>query len=204
MTLARDPVEHKRYAEDIEGKLRGRPLLLDNPESKRLVKKRRIKCETNILKSATRRAADSGVLEGLTYQTLLPLHRLWEGYMKDVLGATQYTDFRTPLILDRRANLENALVRADYHGAFLRVVQSKCPSLVGKCGLVVQETLNTFVMMQADNRPATIPKGGCVFSCRISQPAGKDDEWLLFGDQLRQISGLRSSKKFKPKPSVSL
>jgi ribonuclease P protein subunit POP4 len=107
----------------------------------------------------------------------------------------------------RRTNLENALVRADYHGAFLRVVQSKCPSLVGKNGLVVQETLNTFVLIQSDNRSVVIPKTGSIFECRLNQPSQsghKDLEWLLFGDQLRQHSGLRASKKFKPKPSVTL
>lgn len=119
----------------------------------------------------------------------------------------------------RRANLENALLRADYHGAYLRIVQTKCPSLIGKCGIVVQETLNTFVMMQCDSKPLgtvtrphclmssfaslVVPKAGCVFECALAG-VGTPLRWQLFGDQLRQHSGLRSSKKFKSRNTVSM
>jgi ribonuclease P protein subunit POP4 len=111
--------------------------------------------------------------------------------MRDLYSVTQ------------RCNLENALLRADYHGAFLRVVQSKCPSHVGKGGLVVQETLNTFVMIQSDNRPIVIPKNGNVFICGLQLPTLKI-EWHLYGDQMRQHAGFRSSRKYKSKPTISL
>lgn len=123
-------------------------------------------------------------------------------------------------IVPRRASLENALLRADYHGAHLRVVQSKCPSLVGKSGIVVQETLNTVVMMQCDNRALgtsrvcfqfllielslVVPKAGSVFECELGAGLGSPLRWQLFGDQLRQHSGLRSSKKFKSRNTVSM
>lgn len=102
-----------------------------------------------------------------------------------------------------KTNLGNALLRSDYHGAHLRVTQSKCPSYLGKMGILVQETLNTMVLMQPDNRSVVIPKAGCIFSCNSNQASG-NFEWLLFGDQLRQHSGFRSSKKFKPRYSVAL
>jgi hypothetical protein len=88
--LARDPINHRRQAGEIENKLRGKALLLDNPESKRLVKRKNIKCDTNILKSATRKGVDHLALLDLSYERVLPLNRLWEGYMKDLFGITQY------------------------------------------------------------------------------------------------------------------
>lgn len=96
------------------------------------------------------------------------------------------------------------MARADYHGSFLRVVQAKCPSTVGISGIVVQETMNTFVIMKNNNTPVVIPKGGSVFSCSLETQNSSPIEWHLFGDQLKQQSGIRSSKKFKSKPSVTL
>jgi len=43
------------------------------------------------------------------------------------------------------------LYRADYHGAFLKVTRSKCASLVGKSGIVLMDTKNTFKMLGEDN-----------------------------------------------------
>lgn len=122
----------------------------------------------------------------------------------------------------RSRNVPGALVRADYHGAFLRVVQSKCPLWVGKAGIVVQESMNMFMVVEPSkshitrkalgrlllslgglliDRPSLgIPKAGTVFSCQVEGLL----TWHLFGDQLRQTSGLRSSKKFKSKNSVAL
>lgn len=123
-------------------------------------------------------------------------------------------------------------MRADYHGAFLRVVQSKCPLWVGKAGIVVQESMNTFMLVEPSKNHITrracipppwdsqavvitagkisnpplskqfldIPKAGTVFSCQVEGQL----TWHLFGDQLRQTSGLRSSKKFKSRNSVAL
>ncbi len=125
---------------------------------------------------------------------MLPLNSLWEGYMRNLISVTP------------KASLENALVRADYHGSFIRVIQSKCGAFVGLSGIIVQETMNTVVLLRPDaKKPAvTIPKRGCVFSCSIIKDDGRQLEWHLFGDQLCQHSGFRSSKKFKSKASTTL
>lgn len=128
------------------------------------------------------------------HEQMLPLNRLWEGYMRSLISSTPTN------------NLENALVRADYHGAFIRVIQSKCAAFVGVSGIIVQETMNTFVLLRPDPKKpsATVPKRGCVFSCSILKDDGRQLEWHLFGDQLCQHSGFRSSKKFKSKASIAL
>lgn len=178
--------------EEIESKVKGKQLLLDNPESRRLIKKKKTaKCLTNVLRSQARSELLHDSLQSISYEQLMPLNRLWESYIRGLISATQ------------KGNLDNALIKADYHGAHLRVIQSRCPTLVNLAGIVVQETLNTLILVQPSNRAVTVPKAGCVFSCTLEQAQGRM-EWHLFGDQLIQHSGFRSSKKFKSKSSVAL
>lgn len=44
-----------------------------------------------------------------------------------------------------------ALMKADYHGALLKVVKSKCNSLVNLQGIVVFDTKYTFTIVCKDN-----------------------------------------------------
>lgn len=48
-------------------------------------------------------------------------------------------------------NINQQLIKADFHGAKISVVKSKCPSLVGINGIVVQDTKNTFKVCSTDN-----------------------------------------------------
>jgi RNase P/RNase MRP subunit p29 len=50
------------------------------------------------------------------------------------------------------------LTKADFHGAIVRVAQSKCPSLLGLEGIVLQETENTFVIVTPSNTFKSKPK----------------------------------------------
>ena len=43
------------------------------------------------------------------------------------------------------------LFRADFHGAQMTVIRSKCYSLVGISGIVAMETKNTFKLLGKDN-----------------------------------------------------
>lgn len=43
------------------------------------------------------------------------------------------------------------LWRADYHGAYVKVSRSTCPSLVGIEGILVFETRNTVKLLGKDN-----------------------------------------------------
>ena len=48
--------------------------------------------------------------------------------------------------------LEERLLKADYHGSIITVTRAKCPSLVGACGIVLQETKNTLKIITKDDR----------------------------------------------------
>jgi len=55
----------------------------------------------------------------------------------------------------RDANLQDVakqLMNADLHAAQLHVTESRCPSLVGISGIVLQETKNAFVLVTSNNQ----------------------------------------------------
>lgn len=113
---------------------------------------------TQKCKTLTRRqAADMGMFAlptaALSYADMEPLHRLWVGYMRQHLGLLHTKDGRAPEphepAYDAFAKL---LVKADFHGAVLRVVRSKCPGHVGTEGIVAMDTKNTFKVVGRDNR----------------------------------------------------
>ena len=43
-------------------------------------------------------------------------------------------------------------MNADLHAAILHVTQSRCSSLVGVSGIVLQETKNAFILVTCDNQ----------------------------------------------------
>ena len=47
---------------------------------------------------------------------------------------------------------EEILLRADYHGCLVKVIQSKCPSYVGLTGIIMQDTKETFKIIDKQNK----------------------------------------------------
>lgn len=48
-------------------------------------------------------------------------------------------------------NVNVQLMKADFHGAKISINKSKCPSLIGVTGIVIQDTKNTFRVCGTDN-----------------------------------------------------
>lgn len=44
-----------------------------------------------------------------------------------------------------------SLLKADYHGALIKVVNSKCPAFVGHEGIVIFDTKFTFTIVEKDD-----------------------------------------------------
>ncbi|KAI8370730.1 Rof/RNase P-like protein [Radiomyces spectabilis] len=123
-----------------------------------------------------------------SYTLFEPLHRLWQGYMKEVYdhGSAQFPQ---------------KLVKADFHGAIFTVIKSNNPSLVGTRGIVLQETLHLFRLITKENRLKNVPKAGNVFKMEID---ASTDVYTLYGQQLLFRAAERAVKKFKPKPTIDL
>lgn len=103
---------------------------------------------------------------GMKYKDFEELHCLWKEYMRSCLGLAE---------LEKRGftgqpeskywnHFSQLLLKADYHGAHLKVVRSTCSSLVGQAGIVVFDTKNTFKIICRDNIVRTIPKQPSVFT----------------------------------------
>jgi len=73
------------------------------------------------------------------YEIYVPLHKMWLGYMWEILGMKEGED---SFITAQSAG--SKLGSADYHGADIRVVRSRCVGMVGLAGIVVKDTKFTF------------------------------------------------------------
>ena len=76
----------------------------------------------------------------------VPLHKMWVGYMREVLGIE---GSKKPYITAKGAG--SHLASADYHGAELAVVRSRCVGIVGLKGIVIKDTKFTFQIITEKN-----------------------------------------------------
>ncbi|KAH9023259.1 Rof/RNase P-like protein [Lactarius hengduanensis] len=117
-----------------------------------------------------REAAEKGLWrlreEEARWELFVPLHRLWLGYMSELLGlaAPPPTALQVdPLAMPQAAGMHAKLVKADFHGSIVTVRRSKNAALVGASGIVIQETENTFKVVTQKDRLKVLPKQGAVF-----------------------------------------
>lgn len=80
--------------------------------------------------------------EARKYEIYEPLHKLWIGYIQEVLGENC-----APVTPATAAKL----CSADFHGAELEVVRARCVSRVGLKGIVVKDTKFTFEIVTRKN-----------------------------------------------------
>lgn len=141
--------------------------------------------------------------EGQKYATFVPLHNLWLGYVREILGSEVYTGGQ---------GAAAKLSAADFHGAEVEVVRSGCVGRVGIKGIVVKDTRFVFEIITPKNKIKTVPKEGTMFRVEISppesttsqetedkdtQPSPKNLVVEILGDQFNLRSADRANKKFK-------
>ncbi|KAH3849884.1 ribonuclease P protein subunit p29-like [Dreissena polymorpha] len=133
--------------------------------------------------------------EGLRFEDYLPLHRLWQDYMRSILDLSRYnsTDPNHSKLNNER------LLKADFHGCLVVVRKTKCPSLLGLAGIVLMETKNMVKIIAKDNKIKCIPKASCMFSFQL-------DGFLftIHGNQFCVSAAQRTKRKFKQKATVEL
>jgi len=129
-------------------------------------------------------------MEARKYELYKPLHHLWTQYMKELLGDIPTSNY---------SMIYSKLLKADFHGSVITVVQSKCPSYIGKSGILLKETENTFNIITKNNRLLIIPKVHSVFTIHYDKLL-----FQIYGDNFKVRSGERISKKFKVKSIVDL
>ncbi|XP_053085540.1 ribonuclease P protein subunit p29 [Pangasianodon hypophthalmus] len=125
------------------------------------------------------------------YELFLPLHHLWKQYITDLCNGLRPES--NPQVMQQK------LLKADFHGAILTVVRSKCPSYVGSTGILVQELKHVFKIITKENRLKIIPKRNSVFSVEMG-----DFVTHIYGSKFELRSSERSAKKFKTKGTIDL
>ncbi|XP_076857037.1 ribonuclease P protein subunit p29 [Brachyhypopomus gauderio] len=129
--------------------------------------------------------------ENQKYELFLPLHELWKQYITDLCNGLKPGS--NPQMIQQK------LLKADFHGAVLTVVRSKCPSYVGTTGILVQEFKHIFKIITKENKLKVIPKRNSVFSVEMG-----DFVTHIYGSKFEFRSSERSAKKFKTRGTIDL
>ncbi|XP_016352547.1 ribonuclease P protein subunit p29-like [Sinocyclocheilus anshuiensis] len=125
------------------------------------------------------------------YVLFLPLHELWKQYIVDLCNGLKPGS--NPQMIQQK------LLKADFHGAVLTVVRSKCPSYVGLTGILVQQLKHVFKITTKEDKLKVIPKRNSVFSVELG-----DFVTHIYGSKFELRSSERSAKKFKVKGTIDL
>ena len=109
--------------------------------------------------------------EQMKYEIYEPMNRMWLSYIREVLGISgeksrvqagaQRVLFLTP------AAAGPMLASADFHGAEVEVVRSKCVGRVGLRGIVVKDQKFSFEIVTKGNRIKRIPKEHTIFKFEV-------------------------------------
>lgn len=110
-----------------------------------------------------------------SYATFLPLHRLWLGYVREVLGPQE---LRTG-----GAAAAAKLTAADFHGALVEVTRSTCVGRVGTRGIVVRDTRFVFEVVTPANEVKMVPKEGTFFRIEIPAEANEEEDAAAAQDE---------------------
>jgi ribonuclease P protein subunit POP4 len=93
----------------------------------------------------------------IDYKNYIFMNDLWKQYISELLKDATNNE----TILQR-------ILTADYHGCLIHVVKAKNQSLIGKEGIIIQETKNIFIIVEkSKNRRCSILKKDCLFSINI-------------------------------------
>lgn len=104
------------------------------------------------------------------WDNFVGLNRLWNGYIREVLGWKGKTRLE---YLDSKS-IGSTITSADLHGAMVEVVKSRCVGRVGIRGIIVKDTRETLNVITKKNELKMVPKEYTVF--RIEIPLEVVDE----------------------------
>ncbi|KAG6459541.1 ribonuclease P protein subunit p29 [Manduca sexta] len=179
----------KSNIENVEGDLKANFGLAKKRSSTKIrkPKKKKVRCLTRIQKKAL--GFYNIPKDSLRYIDILPLNKLWTDYICEVLEIKDSIPERNSKNWE---SFTQTFYKADLHGAYMRVVESKCPSYVFKKGICIMDTKNTFKILSEENIVTTLPKKECVFEISL-----KDWKLTLFGKHFCSKPADRSNKKMK-------
>ncbi|KAF2481025.1 Rof/RNase P-like protein [Neohortaea acidophila] len=132
------------------------------------------------------------------YSIYEPVHAMWCAYMREILGLSEGKKSHVDA-----QSAGPVLVSADYHGALLEIVRSRCPSRVGLKGIVVKDTKFTFELITKGDALKTVPKEYTVFRFEVLLEETQESEsrrpmvFEIHGNQFETRAPDRANKKFR-------
>ena len=191
-TILNEELKEKRKPHEIDilrQKLKDKALLIDKSySSAKFTKKVKKKKREYKLTQKTRRLKELNLhdipKEGQKYEYFKPLNNLWIQYVT--------SKFSNQDGIVKKLNADDRLLKMDYHGAFMTVVNSKCKSYIGIKGIVAKETKYVLMLVTQENTLKKIPKKGSIFMFEVQGYRVK-----INGDAIVGRPGVRISKKFK-------
>ncbi|KAF7554902.1 hypothetical protein G7046_g6686 [Stylonectria norvegica] len=132
--------------------------------------------------------------EGQKYDIYEPLNRLWLGYIREILGNDVYLG---------GAGAAAKLASAEFHGAAVEVVRSRCPGRVGIQGIVVRDRKFVVEVVTEKRGLKMVPKEGTTFRVKVpaeDTAATEEKKTFVFdvlGDQMMLRAADRANRKFK-------
>lgn len=78
------------------------------------------------------------------YSYCLEINSYWLEYMHNKFGMVDFKNLPKDSTDSQWEIVSQKLMKLDYHGARITVIKSKCPSVVGLEGIIMQDTKNTF------------------------------------------------------------
>lgn len=131
--------------------------------------------------------------KSMKYDDYKDLNALWIGYMQEQLGSDLKQLEKKLTLTDPQYDMMSGTIhKSDFHGAKIKVIKNKCPSMVGHKGIVIMETKETFNILSKDNILRIIPKATSLFELKW-----KKVRFTIFGKHLKMKSAERSVKKSK-------
>lgn len=94
---------------------------------------------------------NKGKHKELLFTDLIPLNTIWLDYMRNLLGVKSFNKIPNNPLESNWETVNQKIMKADYHGAKIFVIRSKCPSLIGVNGIILQDTKNTFRLIGEDD-----------------------------------------------------
>lgn len=128
------------------------------------------------------------------YTLYEPLHALWCEYMQEILNLRDGK--KTSIEASSAGPL---LASADYHGALIEVVRSRCASRAGLKGIVLRDTKFTFEIITTSNEIKTVPKEHTIFRFDVpfTDQERKPASFEIIGEQFMARAPDRATKKFR-------
>ncbi|EPY53797.1 RNase P and RNase MRP subunit [Schizosaccharomyces cryophilus OY26] len=162
-----------------DGKARKQTISRQSKKQKTLSSKEKRKLQLNT------------VPKHLKYDQFEPLHFMWCNYLEEAIGNST------------GESLLAKMIKAEYHGSYMRVVCCKSPSRNGIEGICIHESKNMLSLVTKNNNVVRIPKIDTIMQV-IANMSSRHLVVELYAHHLLLRAGDRSNRRFKGKNTIDL